>query len=130
MSPAGWELQPCGYLMTHRVLEPAVALPPGYRLDVSRNGACFAATILAEDDTVTASGHAAEHGHAFVFDRVSTHPDHRRRGLGKTLMFALGAMRTSEQAIPVLVATEEGRALYSSIGWDVVSIYSTIVLPD
>jgi GNAT superfamily N-acetyltransferase len=131
MAPAGWELQPCGYLMTHcTAFKPRASLPPGYRLDVSRDGQCFAATIFSEDHTVAASGRAAEHGRASVFDRISTRPEHRRRGLGKALMFALGAMQTSGHIIKVLVATEEGRALYSSIGWDVVSIYSTIVIPD
>lgn len=131
MAPAGWELQPCGYFMTQRTaFEPNVSLPPGYRLDVSRDGSCFAATIFSEDDTLAASGRAAEHGRAFVFDRIRTHPEHRRRGLGKALMFALGAMRTSGHARKVLVATEAGRALYASIGWDVVSLYSTIVIPD
>jgi GNAT superfamily N-acetyltransferase len=131
MAPAGWELQPCGYLMTHDAgFEPAVSLPPGYRLEVSSQGGCFSATCFSEDDTIAASGNAAGHGRAFVFDRISTHPEHRRRGLGKALMFALGAMRTSAHTVRVLVATEEGRTLYSSIGWDVVSAFSTIVIPD
>jgi GNAT superfamily N-acetyltransferase len=131
MAPAGWSLQPRGYLMTHRaVSRPPAPLPPGYRLEVSTQGASFAATIFAKDETIAASGYAAEYGRAFVFDRISTHPEHRRRGLGKALMSALGAMQTSARTTQVLVATEEGRALYSSIGWAVVSIYSTIVIPD
>jgi len=131
MVPTGWKLQPYGYLMTQSaVCGPAVSPPPGYRLHVSSYGRCFTATILAEDDTVAASGHAAEHGRAFVFDRISTHPEHRRRGLGKTLMAALGAMRTSAHANNVLVATAQGRALYESIGWKMISVFSTIVIPD
>jgi GNAT superfamily N-acetyltransferase len=131
MAPAGWRLEPRGYLMTQAgAPEPTASLPAGYRLDVSRQGEACAATIFSEDGTIAASGYAAEHGRAFVFDRIITHPEHRRRGLGKTLMSALGAMQASASTTRVLVATEEGRALYSSIGWTVTSIYSTIVLPD
>jgi GNAT superfamily N-acetyltransferase len=131
MAPAGWRLEPRGYLMTHDgAPAPSASLPPGYRIDVSRQGPAFAATIFSEDGTIAASGFAAEHGRAFVFDRIITHPAHRRRGLGKALMSALGARQRSANTTRVLVATEEGRALYSSIGWTVASVYSTIVLPD
>jgi GNAT superfamily N-acetyltransferase len=131
MAPAGWRLEPRGYLMTHAgAPEPAASVPAGYRIELSRQGPALAATIFSEDGTIAASGYAAQHGGAFVFDRIGTQPAHRRRGLGKALMSALGAMQISSSTTRVLVATEEGRALYSSIGWTVTSIYSTIVLPD
>jgi len=45
-------------------------------------------------------------------------------------MSALGGMQQSQQANRVLVATEEGRALYEALGWKVVTAYSTVVIPD
>jgi GNAT superfamily N-acetyltransferase len=131
MAPAGWLLQPAAYLMTQGGADdPPVRLPPGYRLELSEQGPRFTAMIFSEDQSLAASGHAAEFGSAFVFDRISTNPAHRRRGLGGALMSSLGAMRTSSGARRVLVATEDGRALYSSLGWTVISLFSTIVLPE
>jgi GNAT superfamily N-acetyltransferase len=131
MAPARWRLQPPGYLMTQlATTRLTFPLPPEYRINVSRQGRIIAATIFSRDGAVAASGYAAEHGRAFVFDRINTHPAHRRRGLGRALMSALGAMQESGRTTRVLIATEEGRALYSALGWTLVSVYSTILIPD
>jgi hypothetical protein len=45
-------------------------------------------------------------------------------------MSALGATQQSPTARRVLVATEDGRALYSTLGWTVLSPYSTVVIND
>jgi GNAT superfamily N-acetyltransferase len=132
--PPGWRLQPPGYLMTHPAHGQVRHSPPaGYRLELGQDGPLLAARIHAADGALAASGFAAEHagepGRAFVFDRIVTHPAHRRRGLASALMWALGSMRRSDQAIRVLVATEDGRALYERLGWTVSSPYSTVVLP-
>lgn len=131
LAPPGWQLQPAGYLMTHtgsRVLAPALAR--GYRLEMHLQGQVFTARVVAEDGVVAASGHAVEHGRVFVYDRIVTHAAHRRRGLGRAIMAALGARQRSASARRVLVATEDGRALYETLGWDVSTPYSTIMIPD
>jgi GNAT superfamily N-acetyltransferase len=130
LAPAGWQLQPGGYFMTHA--GPHLATPrlaPGYRLEVDQQGAVTVARIQAEDGSLAASGYAVEHGGAFVFDRIVTHEAHRRRGLGRSLMAALAARQHSSSARRVLVATEDGRALYAALGWRVSSPYSTMILP-
>lgn len=130
LAPEGWQLQPPGYFMTHA--GPAHAAPllaPGYRLEVDRHGATIAARIHAQDGALAASGYAVQFGSAFVFDRIVTHEAHRRRGLGRALMAALAARQETGSARRVLVATEEGRALYTALGWRVGSPYSTIVIP-
>lgn len=130
LAPPGWRLQPGAWFMTQGgATQDAAPLPPGYRIDVSRDGPAFVASILSEDGTLAAGGHAARHGGAFVFDRIETHPAHRRRGLGTALMAALGALQATPGTTRVLVATEEGRALYEALGWTVASAYSTICLP-
>jgi GNAT superfamily N-acetyltransferase len=98
-------------------------------MEVSSLGSAIKAAIISKDGSLAASGYAAEHGQAFVFDRINTHPAHRRRGLGRALMAALGEMQQSAGTTRVLVATEEGRALYSTLGWTLLSDYSTIVIP-
>jgi GNAT superfamily N-acetyltransferase len=130
LAPPRWQLQPGAYLMTHAGPADAAPVPAdGYRLELERGKGVFAARIHARDGSVAASGHAAEHGGYFVFDRIATHAAHRRRGLGRTIMSALGAMQQARQARRVLVATEEGRALYEALGWKVVTAYSTVVIP-
>lgn len=128
--PPRWRLQPAGYLMAHDG-PPAAPIPPapGYRVELLRDGAVRAARILAADGTTAASGFAAEHDGVFILDRILTDPLHRRRGLGRVLVTALGSMHRSSAARRVLVATEDGCALYSTLGWRVLSPYSTMVIP-
>lgn len=131
LMPPGWRLQQMGYLMTHDgAPTPQQPLPAGYRLHVSVEGAATVARIIFEDGTIAASGSAVEHGGVFVFDTIATEAAHRRRGLGKALMAALEARRQSAASRRVLVATEEGRALYLALGWAVLSPYATVgILP-
>ncbi|MCC2972183.1 GNAT family N-acetyltransferase [Massilia sp. IC2-476] len=131
LAPPGWELQPGGYLMTHAGQDRAPPpLAPGYRLELRQEGPAILARIHAEDGALAASGYAAEYGGAFVFDRIATYAAHRRRGLGSAMIAALAARQRSPAARRVLVATEDGRALYAALGWRVASPYSTIVIPD
>jgi GNAT superfamily N-acetyltransferase len=128
--PPRWQLQPAGYFMTQD--EPPAAMPapvPGYRIDLVQVGAVIAARMLAADGAIAASGYAVEHDGVFILDRILTDPAHRRRGLGRALVAALVSMQRDSQARRVLVATDAGCALYMTLGWRVLSPYTTIVLP-
>lgn len=128
--PPRWELQPSAYLMMQdSVREEVPPLPAGYRIDVEENYPIATVRIFAEDGALAAVGHVAEYAGVFIFDRIFTAAAHRRRGLGRVLMAALGAIQQSGAAQRVLVATEEGRALYSALGWYVRSPYSTVAIP-
>lgn len=130
-APPEWQLRPPGYVMTHAgPWRPGAALAPSYRLETTRHGPTVHAVIHAQDGALAASGYAVAHGQAFVFDRIHTHPDHRRRGLGRALMAALAQMQTATDTTPVLVATDDARRLYETLGWHTVSPYSTIVMPE
>lgn len=124
--PSHWQLRPTSYLMTtdrlHHNMPP---LPIGYRLELSTEQSVTMARVLAEDDSLAASGYAAEHDGYFVYDRIGTEAAHRRLGLGRAIMMALASTRQSSDSQQVLVATEEGRALYSTLGWIMHSPYST-----
>lgn len=131
MAPPGWVLQSPAWLMIHiGAPMPSVPLPPGYRLEITRRDATVEARILTDEGALAASGFAVEYGSAYVFDRIATEPAHRRRGLGRSLMAALGTLQPSNASTRVLTATAEGRALYETLGWTVVSPYMTIGLPD
>ncbi|WP_170304353.1 GNAT family N-acetyltransferase [Duganella radicis] len=124
-----WQLQPPGYLMTKEPgRNPIPSLPPGYWLQVQTEASVTTARIFTEDDTLAASGYAVEHEGVFVFDRIATAPAHQHQGLGAAIVAALGTAQRSQAAQRVLVATQAGRALYSTLGWSVHSHYSTVTI--
>jgi GNAT superfamily N-acetyltransferase len=127
--PQRWQLQAPGYLMTREAgRNPVPSLPPGYWLQVQTENHVTTARIFADDDTLAASGYAVEYEGVFVFDRIATAPAHQHQGLGAAVMAALGTAQQSQAAQRVLVATEAGRGLYSTIGWSVRSHYATVAI--
>jgi len=127
--PHRWQLQAPGYLMTKEAgRNPVPSLPPGYWLQVQTENLVTTARIFAEDDTLAASGYAVEYEGVFVYDRIATAPAHQHQGLGAAVMAALGTAQQSQAAQRVLVATEAGRGLYSTIGWSVRSHYATVAI--
>lgn len=129
--PPNWQLQKePGYVMQGpQTPPPPAALPAGYRLQLDRDFRGSRVTILAPDGTLAASGTAAETAGVFVYDRIITEPDHRRRGLGRVVMAALRETRTDSIATELLVATDDGRALYATLGWTVISPFVTAEIP-
>ena len=127
--PARWSFQERRYLMLcERPSYPAVELPAGYRLDFTQSGNTARARILSPAGELAASGYSAEAAGAFIFDRIETARQHRRRGLATALMARLEQACASTGAKRVLVATEDGRKLYASLGWTIVSPYTTAAI--
>ena len=129
--PPIWQLQKePGYVMQGPKTSPSpAALPTGYELQFDRDASGSRVAILAPDGVLAASGTAAETAGVFVYDRIITEPDHRRRGLGRVVMAALREMRTDRTATELLVATDDGRALYATLGWTVISPFVTAEIP-
>lgn len=109
---------------------PARRLADGYRIKTKRVGMVMEAKIFAETGALAASGYAAETRDVFIYDRIVTEPEHRRKGLGHALMLTLHAARQHPSSPELLVATEDGRALYSTLGWETISPYSTASIID
>lgn len=128
--PARWSVEQTGYFMEgpNETAEPP-ALPAGYRIDLIRSGAVTKVEIRSKSGSLAASGYGAETADAFVYDRIETDPEHRRRGLARAVMAALGTCRRSSSARQLLVATPEGEKLYSQLGWVSLSPYSTAQIP-
>ncbi len=127
--PHRWQLQPGAYLMTQEgYRSPVPSLPHGYRLQVVTEYPITIARVFTEDDTLVASGNAVEYEGVFIFDRIATEPAHQHQGLGAAVMAALGGAQRSKAAQRVLVATEAGRSLYSTLGWSVLSHYATVTI--
>ena len=127
--PNGWVLQARCWVMTATVDPIRRQLAAGYRLRVDETDGVIAATILAPDGTFAASGYAAETAGVFAYDRIVTSPDHQRRGLGHAVMGALHGQRRDAASREILVATDQGRALYTSLGWTVQSAYASALSP-
>jgi hypothetical protein len=128
--PRRWQLQAGSYVMMAGAVSPAApAVPHGYSLESHRAGAKTHVRILAPDDSLAASGHAAETADVFIYDRIVTAPAHRRQGLGRVVMAALAAAKSSRSTPQMLVASEDGRKLYTSLGWSVCSPYATVAIP-
>lgn len=128
--PPRWRLQEPGYCMQGPATPlPPASLPPGYALQLDRDAGGSRVVILAPDGALAASGTAAEAADVFVYDRIITEPDHRRKGLGRAVMAALREARADSAATELLVATDDGRALYASLGWTVLSPFVTAEIP-
>lgn len=129
--PARWEQQPLNYFMIAGATAPAAKpLADGYRLALRQDGPVVRATVFAPDGGLAASGTAAQAAGVFVYDRIETAPDHRRKGLGIAVMTALASARTSPAVPQLLVATADGRGLYATLGWAVLAPLATALIPD
>lgn len=127
MSPARWRIEAESWFMTGSVQVP-LYLPDGYRLQCEAGDNVVRVSLVTQGGEWAASGYAARTEDAFVYDRIRTEPGHRRRGLGRAVMASLARHCTT--AVPqLLTATQEGRALYASIGWRVLAPYVTAGIP-
>jgi GNAT superfamily N-acetyltransferase len=129
--PARWVPDSAGHLMTVRFAGTTSAAPPPYRTRVTTDHDIVVATVIDVDGSPVASGRLAPAGRYGIVDQVETAPAHRRRGLGAVVMRALSthAARTGRDT-GVLVATEEGRHLYRSLGWTVRSEIAAAHVPE
>lgn len=126
----GWALEPIGFLMTTDDLARAVPrAADGYRYEIELAPNGYVVTAYAEwNGEAAASGRAFLAGAVAVFDQIVTDPDHRRRGLGRAVMHELAlAAAQAGAARGALVATPDGQALYSTLGWRLVSPLTTAV---
>lgn len=129
--PARWEVQPANHFMIASVATlDAKPLPDGYRMEVHRAGPVTRACIIAPDGELAASGCTAETADVFIYDRIETAQDHRRKGLGAAVMVALGAARKSLASPQLLVATGDGRNLYATLGWTVLAPFAAATIPE
>lgn len=123
--PMGWQLHAPRYFMQATGKPPPKRLVDGYRIETTRVGMVLEARIFSETGALAASGYAVEAQNVFIYDRIMTEPEHRRKGLGHALVLTLHDARQHASGTELLVATEDGRALYSTLGWETSSPYAT-----
>ncbi|MFZ6766353.1 GNAT family N-acetyltransferase [Undibacterium sp. Di26W] len=128
--PPRWQLQDLRYVMTGEdFCVDDISLAPGYTVQLTSSATATTARILTDTGELAASGDAAEYDGFFIYDRIATQAEHRRRGLGACLMRALHSTRRSSASTQILVATAAGQRLYSSLGWRIRSPYTTAHIP-
>ncbi|MDT0265928.1 GNAT family N-acetyltransferase [Streptomyces sp. DSM 44915] len=118
--PAGWVPDAPGWLMTSP-LRPAhgpTPVPAGYTLSLTAERGVTQVRLHTPDGVLAARGQTAVVDTVAVVDQIATHPEHRRRGLGRLVMGALAEAAVAAGAhTGLLGATTEGRALYRTLGW-------------
>ena len=133
--PDRWRIEDLHYMMTceARPFPGSGDVPAGYCLEVDDAAAATRqghVRVVAPDGTLAASGHVALDARLAIYDRIVTEQAHQRRGLGRAVMHVLQALaRAHGRREGVLVATDQGRALYESLGWRVHSPWAGAVIP-
>ena len=124
-----WQIQPQEYLMAAGLNASAAGAHEGYALTLTRLPDITWAEYRDSKGELAARGCVAHRGGFGTFDQIVTEPAHQRKGLGRSVMAALGnACLAMEVSTGVLVATEQGRALYEALGWRLISPVTAAVV--
>lgn len=130
--PARWVIESPAFMMTcnGRMKGPSPALPEGYQLDIHIRTSVPVVKVLTADGQEAAIGRIVLVNDFAIYDRIATHPEHQRRGLGTVIMKALEGIGAANGITKgLLVATSAGRALYETLGWELYAPYTTAVIP-
>ncbi|WP_037898377.1 GNAT family N-acetyltransferase [Streptomyces sp. NRRL S-920] len=120
VSAAGLQvLRRSEWFMTSDLTEhPRHALAAPYAREVRTEGPVTVVSLHDSSGAVAAQGTIAVIGTDAIADRIETDAAHRRRGLGRAMMSALAEAAVAQGArTGLLIASEEGQRLYSSLGW-------------
>ncbi|MEU1850955.1 GNAT family N-acetyltransferase [Streptomyces sp. NPDC019990] len=107
------------WIMTIDLTEhPQHAPAAPYEREVRTEGPVTVVSLHDSSGEVAARGTIAVVGTDAIADRIETDAAHRRRGLGRATMSALAEAAVAQGArTGLLIASEEGQRLYSSLGW-------------
>ncbi|PRC90915.1 GNAT family N-acetyltransferase [Solimicrobium silvestre] len=124
-----WSIKDTGHMMIRALRVMARPAPPDYLLVTTSDGAVLDVKMLDQAGEIAATGRIAVIQPFAVIDQVVTSPSHQRRGLGSFVMEVL-CQHAAEQGAQtgVLVATDEGMALYRSLGWALHSVVTSAVI--
>ncbi|WP_288437954.1 GNAT family N-acetyltransferase [uncultured Chryseobacterium sp.] len=130
--PERWKLQPQGYMMTcfHPMSFGEISLAEGYHLEFSEYNTTFVVRILAENGDQASIGRVSLIDDIAVYDRIITEKNHQRKGLATFLLKELEKISLSKGVTNnLLVATEEGKLLYETLGWKLYCLHTSVVIP-
>jgi len=126
-----WVIQPQGYLMSCvSPMNIQVNLPDGYEIEFGNYNSTTLVKILTKNGELASAGRIVIVDDLAVYDRISTEENHKRNGLATFLIKELEQIAISKNVYQnFLVATEQGKLLYQSLGWKVCSLYTSVVIP-
>lgn len=130
--PERWQLQSQGYMMTcfHPMEFPETSLAEGYHLEFSEYNTTFVIRIVAENGELASIGRVSLIDDCAIYDRIITEKNHQRKGLARFLLKELEKIALSKGCPNnLLVATDEGKLLYETLGWKLYSLHTSIVIP-
>lgn len=130
--PERWSIQPQGYMMEcfPSMNIPDIILHENYQLEYDHYDSTFVVKIVTKDGKLASVGRVVIVDDLAVYDRISTEENHKRKGLATFLMKELEKIALSQNVSNhFLVATEQGKSLYESLGWELYSLYTSIVIP-
>ncbi|MFF7360163.1 GNAT family N-acetyltransferase [Streptomyces sp. NPDC008125] len=112
-------LQRSEWLMTTDLTtHPQHAPTEPYEREIRTEGPVTVVTLRTPSGEPAANGTIAVVGADAIADRIETYAAHQRRGLGSAVMSALAEAAVAQGArTGLLIASEEGQRLYSSLGW-------------
>jgi ribosomal protein S18 acetylase RimI-like enzyme len=126
-----WKVQPEGYMMTcfHSMKISDAELKNGYKIQYENYNSTFVVKILTNNDEIASIGRVVLVNDLAIYDRISTDEKHRKKGLASFLMTELEKIALSKGITNnFLVATKEGRRLYEALGWELYSVFTSIVI--
>jgi len=130
--PSGWEIATPGYMMTAPLsvmLDRPAIIPAEFEMRITSEDAITFAHICDAAGEEAARGRIVAVDGLIVFDRIRTADHYQRRGLGSAIMRALAAeARHVGVNDAMLCATPAGRELYTALGWQLHSDYTTASL--
>ncbi|MFZ2031831.1 MAG: GNAT family N-acetyltransferase [Vitreimonas sp.] len=126
-----WVIDRTSPMMTKPTLATAEAsVAEHYATMVTGAGDVLLAMALTNTHDLVAGGRIALIDDIAVFDQIWTHEAHRRRRLASSVMRTLENVAVQRGAARgMLVATDAGCALYSTLGWRVYAPYTTAIVP-
>lgn len=129
--PEKWQLQPQGYMMScyHQMNIPDFDIDEDYKLEFENYNSIFVIRIITKNGEPASIGRIVIVDDFAIYDRISTENNHKRKGLATFIMKELEKIALSKGVYKnFLVATEEGKSLYESLGWNLYSIYTSVVI--
>lgn len=128
-----WVIESQGYMMScsRQMSFSNRNLSDDYKFEFDNYNSTFVIRIVTKNGELASIGRVVLVDDLAIYDRISTEVNHRRKGLGAILMKELEKIALANNVSNnFLVATEEGKSLYLSLGWEIYSLYSSAVIID
>lgn len=114
---------------TRLMVFPNADLGTEYQLEFDQYNSTFVVRILTQNNEQAAIGRMVLVDDLAVYDRIVTESGYRRKGFATLIIQELEKIALSKGIYKnFLVATEDGKQLYQSLGWQVYCLYTSFVI--